>query len=58
MLELSVKRSHKRILIILVLILAAVALSSCGGIETAEWMKRVALDSRAADSLIQKAKIE
>ena len=30
------KRSHKRILIILVLLLAAVALSSCGGIETVE----------------------
>ena len=30
------KRSHKRILIILVLLLAVVALSSCGGIETVE----------------------
>ncbi len=30
------KRSHKRILIILVLLLAAVLLSSCGGIETVE----------------------
>ncbi len=30
------KRSHKRILIILVLLLAAVALSSCGGVETVE----------------------
>ena len=32
--------------------------AQCGGVETAEWMERIALYLRAFDGLIQKAEIE